>query len=292
MSAAAPSGGDPGPLGIFAGDGALPLRVAAAAAASGRSVCAVLLEGFAAPRDWAGHRSVTLRLGAVGSSVEWLRARGVREIVLAGRVQRPSLLMLRPDAATARILARIGARAFSGDDGLLSALRDVLRAEGFVLVAPNAVLDGLQTPAGLLTRAAPDARAMADIRRGVAVVRALGALDVGQAAVVQQGLVLGVEAIEGTDALLGRCGALRREGPGGVLVKLVKPGQDRSLDLPALGPATVAAASEAGLAGIAFEADGALLVEREATLRLAEQRGVFLYALRPEDHMPPAGPPG
>ena len=281
-----------GPLGIFAGGGALPLRVAAAAAASGRGVRAVLLEGFAQPRYWTGHETVTLRLGAVGSSVDWLRTRGVREIVMAGRVQRPSLLMLRPDAATARILARIGARAFSGDDGLLSALRDVLRAEGFVLVAPDAVLDGLQAPAGLLTRVGPDARAMADIVRGVAVARALGALDVGQAAVVQQGLVLGVEAIEGTDALLARCAALRREGPGGVLVKLVKPGQDRSLALPALGPATVAAAAAAGLAGIAFEADGALLVERALALRLAEERGIFLYALRPEDHMPPAGPSG
>ena len=282
----------PPALGIFAGGGALPLRVAAAALASGRAVHAVLLEGFAEPAAWRAHPSITLRLGALGASTEWLRGHGVREVVLAGRVRRPSLLMLRPDAATARILARIGARAFSGDDGLLAALRDVLRTEGFALVAPDAVLGGLQAPPGLLTAVGPDTRGMADIARGVAVVRALGKLDVGQAAVVQQGLVLGVEAIEGTDALLGRCGALRREGPGGVLVKLVKPGQDRSLDMPALGPATVLAAAEAGLAGIAFEADGALLVEREETLRLAAARGLFLLALRPDDHMPAVGPSG
>ncbi|UFN50822.1 UDP-2,3-diacylglucosamine diphosphatase LpxI [Roseomonas sp. OT10] len=283
------SGGGQGPLGIFAGAGALPLRVAAVAEATGRGVRAVLLEGFAEPSLWAPYRSITLRLGALGSSVEWLKAEGVRELVLAGQVRRPSMLSLRPDVASAKYLARIGKRAFAGDDGLLSALRDVLREEGFSLTAPNAVLDGLQQPPGLLTRAGPDAHALSDIARGVEVVQALGALDVGQGAVVQQGLVLAVEAFEGTDAMLARCGPLRREGPGGVLVKLVKPGQDRRLDLPTIGPATVRHAVEAGLAGIAFEAGGALVMEREETVRLAEERGVFLLALRPEDHMPRRG---
>ncbi|MFT8242726.1 LpxI family protein [Roseomonas sp. BN140053] len=282
----------PAPLGIFAGAGSLPLRVAAAAAASGRGVRAVLLQGFAEPEPWSAHRSITLRLGALGSAIEWLRGEGVRQLVLAGHVRRPSMLSLRPDIASARYLARIGARAFAGDDGLLSAIRDVLREEGFSLIGPNAVLTDLQVQPGLLSRAAPDAATLADIARGVAVVRALGALDVGQAAVVQQGLVLGVEGVEGTDALLARCAALRRDGPGGVLVKLVKPGQDRTLDLPALGPATVQAAADSGLAGIAFEADGALLVEREKTVRLADERGVFLLAMRPADHMPPQGPAG
>ena len=113
--------------------------------------------------------------------------------------------------------------------------------------------------------------------------RALGAVDVGQGCVVQQGLVLGVEAIEGTDALLARCAGLRREGPGGVLVKLVKPGQDRRADLPTIGPDTVRGAAAAGLAGIAIEARRHhRCVDRAATVAAAEAAGLFLLAFEPE----------
>jgi DUF1009 family protein len=273
------------PIAIVAGGGAMPLRVAAACRAMGRPFVAVLLEGFARPAEWPGVRQITIRLGAAGQALDWLKAQGARQIVLVGDVRRPSILSLRPDAGAAKHLARIGMRAFSGDDSLLSAVREVLREEGFEPVGPTRFLKEAQSPPGLLTRAAPDGGAMADIVRGVAVVRALGSVDVGQGAVVQQGLVLGVEAIEGTDALLARARELRREGPGGVLVKLVKPGQDREVDMPALGPRTVAGAIAAGLSGIAFEADGALLVDRDRMVEQADSAGLFLLAIRPDDHV-------
>jgi hypothetical protein len=190
---------------------------------------------------------------------------------------------LRPDALGVRIVARIGSGFLLGDDGLLRAVARVLEEEGFEVVSPQSVLAALLPPSGLLGSIAPDDAARADIRRGVAVCRALGAADVGQAVVVQQGLVLGVEAIEGTDALLARCGTLRREGGGGVLVKLAKPGQDRRLDLPAIGPDTVRNAAAAGLAGIAFGAGAAVLLDREGTVAAADAAGLFLLALEPHE---------
>jgi hypothetical protein len=137
-------------------------------------------------------------------------------------------------------------------------------------------------PAGVLSRAAPDAQAMADIARGTEVARALGGADVGQGCVVQQGIVLAVEAAEGTDAMLARCAALARSGPGGVLVKLVKPGQERRADLPTIGAETVAAARQAGLRGIAFEAGGTILADRAATIAAADEAGLFLLGLDPD----------
>ena len=123
---------------------------------------------------------------------------------------------------------------------------------------------------------------MSDIARAVAVTRALGAVDVGQGCVVQQGLVLAVEAVEGTDAMLDRCRSLARPGPGGVLVKLVKPGQDRRADLPTIGPDTVRAAVLAGLRGIAFEAGGTLIADRELAVAEADRNGLFLLGLDPD----------
>ena len=136
-------------------------------------------------------------------------------------------------------------------------------------------------PKGLLTRAHPDADALADIARAIPVLRALGAVDVGQGCVVQQGIVLAVEAIEGTDAMLARAATLARPGPGGVLVKMVKPGQDRRADLPTIGPRTIEAAHAAGLRGVAFEAGGTLFTDRTACIQQADQTGLFLLGLDP-----------
>jgi UDP-2,3-diacylglucosamine hydrolase len=268
-------------LGILAGGGRLPGQVAAAARAAGRSVFMVGLEGFAEPDILAPWPHEVVRILAVGRILAALRAHGCQDLVLIGPVRRPSLLDLRPDAEGARMLARIGRAAFAGDDGLLAAVVKILGEEGFRVVGAHEILNEALGPAGLLTRAAPDAVAMADIRRGIAVVRALGAVDVGQACVVQQGVVLAVEAAEGTDAMLSRCGVLARPGRGGVLVKLVKPRQDRRADLPTIGPDTVRAAAGAGLRGVAFEAGGTILADRDAAVAAADAAGVFLLGLDP-----------
>jgi DUF1009 family protein len=203
-------------------------------------------------------------------------------LVLIGTVRRPSLLDLRPDAEGARMFTRIGRAAFAGDDGLLAAVVKVLGEEGFRVLGAHEILNEGLAPAGLLSRTQPDALAMTDIRRGIRVARALGAVDVGQGCVVQQGMVLAVEAAEGTDAMLARCAPLARPGPGGVLVKLVKPGQDRRTDLPTIGPNTIRSAQLAGLRGVVFEAGGTLLAEREATIAAADAAGIFLLGLEPD----------
>ena len=268
-------------LGIIAGGGVLPGRVAAAARAAGREVFIVGLDGFADPEVLAPWPHELRRLGAAARIIAALREHGCRDLVMIGPVRRPSLLDMRPDAEGAKLLARIGRAAFAGDDGLLAAVIRVLTEEGFHVIGAHEIMDEAVAPAGVLTRATPDAQAMADIERGVKVTRLLGAADVGQGCVVQQGLVLAVEAIEGTDAMLARAGALRRDGAGGVLIKLVKPGQDKRADLPTIGPETVRNAAAAGLRGLAFEAGATILAEREACLAAADAAGFFLLGLDP-----------
>ncbi|HEX3348351.1 MAG TPA: UDP-2,3-diacylglucosamine diphosphatase LpxI [Acetobacteraceae bacterium] len=263
-------------LGILAGSGPLPGQVAAAAVASGREVFVVGFEGFAEAPVIEPYPNALARLGAAGRVLSLLREHRCRDLVLIGPVRRPSLLDLRPDREGTRILARIGRAAFAGDDGLLAAVVRVLDEEGFRVLGAHEIFREALAPAGLMTKAGPDAQAMTDIARGQAVVRALGAVDVGQGCVVQQGIVLAVEAIEGTDAMLARAAGVRRPGPGGVLVKQVKPGQDRRADLPAIGPGTIRAAAAAGLRGVAFEAGGTLLIDRDATVATAEAEGLFL----------------
>ena len=274
----------PEPLGVIAGGGSLPLRVVQAASAMGRPVHVVVLEGHGDPAAYVGQSHVTLRWGLAAQMLSWLKQHGVREVVLAGTVARPSLLSLRPDAASMKLIGRIGRAAFNGDDSILRAVMKVLGEEGFEVVGAQALLTGLLPEAALLAGPMPDDVARADIARGLAVCHAMGAVDVGQAVIVQQGLVLGVEAIEGTDALILRAGTLKREGPAPILVKAVKPTQSTLADLPTIGPKTVETARTAGLRGLAFQANGTILLERDATIAAAEAAGIFLLAFNPAEY--------
>lgn len=243
----------------------------------------VAIREFADAALYAGLPHAVVRLGAGGALVAAFKAAGVRDLVMLGRAKRPSLLAMMPDAWMAASLAKLG-RGFmtGGDDTLLRGVTRLLEAEGFAVRGVHEVRDGLTATEGLLAGPVPDAAQRADIARGVAVLLAMGPVDVGQACVVQQGLVLAVEAIEGTDAMIARAGDLRRDGPGGVMVKLPKPGQDPRLDVPTIGPGTVAAVADAGIAGIAIAAGGTLLAERDATLADATARGIFILSLNPE----------
>jgi len=163
---------------------------------------------------------------------------------------------------------------------LLSAIIKEFELEGFRVVGAHDILGSLLAPEGALGAIAPDAQGRADIERGLEVARALGGVDVGQAVVVQQGIVLALEAAEGTDALIERAGRLRGDGPGGVLVKAAKPGQERRADLPTVGVSTVDACARAGLRGLAIEAGMALVIDRAAVSAAADAAGLFVVGIK------------
>lgn len=263
-------------LGIIAGAGALPRRLAEACREEDRPFFIVAIEGAAEMEALDALPHAVVRLGAVGEALHHLKSAGVAEVVLAGGVKRPSFSGLMPDAVGARLLARLGFRAFSGDDALLSAIVGFLEEEGFRVVGAEEVMGGLLAPRGALTRHTPDARARADVALGLRVAHALGALDVGQAVVVESGYVLAVEAAEGTDALISRSAALMRERGRAVLVKAKKPQQEARADLPAIGPATVARLHECGFLGLAVEAGAALILDRAEAVSLADRHGIFI----------------
>ena len=269
-----------GTLGIIAGSGELPRRLVERCRIKGRPVFVLALEGEADAETIADAPYAWCRVGAAAKALKLLRDNGVIDLVIAGGVRRPSMFSVRPDWWAAKFLAKIGYRLL-GDNGFLSALAKELEIEGFRLIGAHELLDqAASIPEGPLGRLAPDADAQADIARGIKIARAIGALDVGQAVVVQQGLVLGVEAIEGTDALLRRCAALCRDGPGGVLVKVEKPGQDTRIDRPTVGPQTIRLASEAGLQGIAVEAGATLIIDRDEVIHAADAAGLFVVGVR------------
>jgi UDP-2,3-diacylglucosamine hydrolase len=194
-------------------------------------------------------------------------------------VRRPSLSGLKLDWRGMHLLARLGRQAGESDDRLLRAIVGELEAEGIRVIGADEVAGGLLAAEGLMTKIGPDPAAARDIALGVEVALRRGELDVGQAVVVQDGLVLAVEAVEGTDRLLERCATLRRAGPGGVLVKLKKPGQERRADLPTIGPATVSRAAAAHLQGIAIHAGNCLIIDQAEVIDAADRAGLFVIGV-------------
>jgi len=279
-----------GTLGIIAGGGELPIAIAEAAQDGGRAIFVVALDGMARPSDVDPFPHGFVSLGELGKAIKLLQHAGCDEVTLAGKVARPEFTKLKLDARGALALPRIMAAALKGDDALLRALLAIFEKEGMRVIGSAQAASGLLAPSGCLGRLEPSPADDGDILTAIRVVAAMGALDIGQAAVVCQGLVLAVEAAEGTDAMLARVASLPAavrgtpENRKGVLVKAPKPLQERRVDLPVIGVHTVELVSEAGLSGIAVEGGAALIMGRTNVVEAADRHGIFVYGFAPGDY--------
>ena len=265
-------------LGIIAGGGVLPREVIQAARRQKRPVFVLALKGQADTRILEGISGDWIGLGQVGKAISLFKKAGVRDIVFIGAVRRPSVSEIRPDWKALTMLMKVGFRLL-GDDNLLRIILGEAEKQGFHVVGVDSVLPELLAEKGVYGKVKPGSADEKDIRQGCQVAKLLGQADVGQAVVVQRGLVLAVEGIEGTAALIKRSAALKRKGDGGVLVKVSKPQQDRRVDLPTIGPRTVQAVYDAGLKGIAVESGSALIAEADKMVKLADKLGIFIVGV-------------
>jgi DUF1009 family protein len=253
----------------------------------GRPLFVVRLAGFAGP-SLASFEGVDAGLAELGKGFKALRRAGCEAVCFAGHVSRPDLRQLKPDLRGLKALPGAIAAARLGDDGLLSFLIREFETEGFAVEGAHEVMAGLTLGADPLGRHHPEPLHQLDIERALGAARAIGRLDAGQAAVSCEGLILALEAQEGTDALIQRVAALPVALRGvkgslrGVLAKACKPGQEQRVDLPTIGPRTVELAGSAGLAGIVGEVGRLLVLEREATRRLADDLGLFIVGVAPD----------
>lgn len=272
-------------LGIIAGGGALPGQIVSACRDTGRPHFVLAFEGSADAASFAGSPMEWIRTSGISKALDIARREDVEELVLVGGIQRPSMLELMRDVRSAKFLAKVGTRMM-GDDNLLSAVvREIEESEGFRVIGPEVILEDILATVGTYGTIEPGEDDRADIARGIVVVRTMGALDIGQGAVVQNGRVLGVEGAEGTDRLIERCAEfVTKDAAGGVFVKAPKPSQERRIDLPAVGLSTIQNAIRAGLRGIAVEAGGVLVLDRQEMIAEADRAGVFLVGFDPEDN--------
>lgn len=279
---AAPAPGISSPVGLIAGGGAMPFAVADSLERHGRTAVLFAIKGACDAKQAERFRHHWIAVGELGRATKLLRDEGCRDLLFIGTLVRPALSEVRIDFGTLRAIGKIWASFRGGDDHLLSGIGRILEGQGFRMVGIKDVAPDLLFPEGCLTGMRPDERAQADIARGREVLRALGPFDIGQAAVVIDGHVVGVEDIEGTDGLLLRIAQLREQGRirsalgRGVLVKAPKAGQDLRYDLPTIGPRTVEGAAKAKLAGIAVVAGNTITADPQSMIEAADKARLFV----------------
>ena len=267
------------PIGLIAGSGRFPLLIAREAARQGRPVIAFGVKGWV---DAGLASQVTsyeeLEVGAVATLLARLQARGVRHVILAGKVTKQALLQP-AEVFDAQARALLTAAPDASVNALLGQLGRLLAVAGITLLDSSTFLEALLCPIGVVTARAPSLAEQADVQAGLGVARTLAALDVGQTVVVKQRVVVAVEALEGTDATIRR--AREVAGPGLVVVKAASPAQDRRFDLPVLGCATIDVCRQAGVSCLAVQARLTLLLDKDDLITRADAAGLCVLGVDP-----------
>jgi DUF1009 family protein len=272
-------------LAIIAGGGAMPAMLAGATLRGGRPVHVLAIEGEADGGALAAFPHEWISWQALGRLTERLEAAGAKDVVLIGNIRhRPDSDKVGADAPSAAVSAEIRGLLDGGDNRILVGAIAFLERHGFRVLGVHQILTDLVAAPGPVTVASADDRARADMAVAADAARRIGRLDIGQAAIVQNGRVVALEAAEGTDDMIARVKALRDAGRlfwkdrAGVLAKCAKPQQDLRVDMPAIGPETVDGVAAAGLAGIGIEAGRVMIVNRAETIRRAAAAGIFIEA--------------
>jgi UDP-2,3-diacylglucosamine hydrolase len=277
-------------LAIICGGGSFPAAIAEAVVRRGRRLVMFGIRGWADPKLIERHTHHWIALGQIGRFFRLAHAERCRDVLFIGSLLRPPITQLRLDWTTIKLMPRI-LRAFrGGDDRLLSAVAGAMEEQGLRVIGIADAAPEITVPEGVLGRYEPSSRDRADISRALTLIATLGPFDVGQAAVIANNHVLGVEAAEGTDNLLLRIAELRLQArvttpPGvGVLVKAPKRGQDRRFDLPAIGTQTIENAARAGLGGIAVAAGSAIIADVSKVIAAADRAKIFLVGVSEDTH--------
>ena len=273
-------------LGILAGGGSLPELIVQYCLSIKREFHVIAFKGQATKNSFKDIPHTWVRLGAAGYTIRTLRNAGVKELVLAGSINRPSLAMLFPDLWTIQFLKNTRAHKL-GDDGLLRALIDTVESiEGFTIVGIDELLPNLLAKEGVYGNVHPTLEDENNIIKGIHEAKELGRRDIGQSVITRLGKVILSEDTLGTDAMLKKARTLRLKNSDGVLVKVKKPDQERRADLPTIGLKTIEALAQAGLKGIAIEAKNTLVLDSKTITQAANTHGLFIKGVK----APPIAP--
>ncbi len=270
---------------VIAGQGRLPRHVVDGCLEQGIKCDVIGIKNQFDPELFSNIDKVDIypiQLTAISKIITKIKALNIKHVVLAGKVNRVAMTKLLLDIKGLKLFSMLlKAGGNINDDSILRTIVLFLESEGFEVIAPEAIARSIVIQPGTLTQSTPDSHSLAEISKGAKILEAIAKFDIGQSLVIQNGLVLGVEAAEGTDALIDRCGLLKQEGEDGcILIKISKPDQERRVDLPCIGPETIERLKQYKFKGIAVQSGSTLILNKEETIKIADAAGLFICTIQ------------
>lgn len=266
-------------IGIIAGAGSLPYEVVKSCQQDSIpfSICTFENETDNEELLNSEHQNL-FKVYEISRIIKFLKDQKVTHITLAGKIQRSEIKRLLLDSKGRKLFTKIVKNGLA-DNAILTAIIEFFENEGFEIIPPEKIAKNLTIEKGVFTKKKPSKSDYEDMEYGLKILKATSSLDIGQSLIVQNKLVLGIEAAEGTDELIRRCKNLGEKNSESILIKICKPTQDKRIDLPSIGPSTVKNAVKNGIKGIAIEAGSSILMEKELTLELANNSGIFIVGI-------------
>lgn len=269
-------------LGIIAGSGNLPLSIIEECKKRKIEPFVIIMKEFANEADYKSLKYITAQFGDIGKSIAFFKKNKVKKIVFAGAVKKPDLKTIWPDLKGFFLLMQLLKSKVFGDDTILQTTIKFLEKEGFTIVPVDSIISDIKISEGIAGKVdLPSKDYFNDINLGIKVLKQIGNLDIGQSVVIQNGIVVGIECIEGTEKLIERCGLLKyKTGRKPILVKIKKSNQTRKIDLPAIGVDTVKQIKNAGFAGVAIDCHNGLIIDKNEVIKLANDNKIFIYGVK------------
>lgn len=270
-------------LGIIAGNGMLPIEIANFYKQNNYLCYIAGIDGYFDHELFKKYSDMPYNIfyiGAVKEIINYFQSNDVKQIVLAGAIKRPNLKSIKVDLLGAKLISKILANKFIGDDTILRTITKFLEEYNFEVISMQDLYSRIIKYENKLTVTKLEdinKHDIIDIKLGINVLNALGNLDVGQSVIVEDGYVIGIEAAEGTDELIMRCATLRKKNYGGVLIKLPKINQDMKVDLPTIGDNTVNLLAKYKYNGLAYDFKGSIILNLQKTLGIADLNNIFLF---------------
>ena len=273
-------------LAVICGGGKYPLEIAKCCLQNKTNFALAFIDGsYDKNLDWPDVPSKVFSLGQIGGVLSYLKEKNVDKLIFAGFVERPNLFDLSLDSVGTKWLMKLGIGAFSGDDGLLKNIASLFAEEGFEVIDPSEFIKSLTVTSNILTEKRPSENDLKDVAKGVDILSDLSKHDVGQAVIIENGLAIGIECVEGTDRLISRVKDIKKCRKGGVLLKVSKNNQDLRFDMPTIGLQTVVECYNSGLNGIAVEQENCLFLNQEEAINFANDHDMFIISVKKEKNI-------
>jgi len=268
-------------LGIITGNGDLPLDIITECKKHKIEPVCALIKGFANPIKYKKYTSEIFDFGSVGKVLEFFKKNNVKHMLFVGGVKKPSLKDLKTDTQGVLLLSQLLKNKLFGDNKVLETVVSFFEKRGLEILTIADILKDSCTGKGLITKnKIKDKSYFDDIKIGVDALKVMSGLDIGQAIVVQQGVIIGVEGIEGTEKLIERCAKLKyTKGRKPILVKIKKINQTKKADLPVIGLDTIKQITKAGFAGIVIDGSNCIVSRKSEVLKLADTNKIFIFGI-------------